>query len=315
MEGDHPRAVDLGGGAGFPHSLRLGPSPRYMPTTFPPTTRATISHDKGNPADAGERGHPRGHKTTVRVHKQHLFSPPKRWGLAAHNKSQGPQSVCNKAALQNGGHQDPEGHHLSQGLHGQNRPKRCILLCTGGRERQEIPQVRVEQENLRVHMPTIWACKCSLDLYKAAQASPNIPETTRNPLPYVSGQYAPVGQNSRGTEGDFRPLSETYQLTRLHHQLEKTTQEPTQRIEFLGFIIDSIKMTLSISRVKQNNLISECKKLLTDPLTTVRNLSHVIGLMMSMSLAVLPALYITGTYSFRKTRLWPATSHTSLRFI
>ena len=48
-------------------------------------------------------------------------------------------------------------------------------------------------------------------------------------------------------------------------------------------------MTLSISREKLNNLITECKRLLSNPVTTLRNLSHVIGLMTSVTLAVLPA--------------------------
>lgn len=57
---------------------------------------------------------------------------------------------------------------------------------------------------------------------------------------------------------------------------KKTVQEPTQTIEFLGFIINSIEMTLSVSLDKLNNLITECKRLLSNPLATLRNLSHVI---------------------------------------
>ena len=70
---------------------------------------------------------------------------------------------------------------------------------------------------------------------------------------------------------------------------KKTVQQPTQTIEFLGFIINSIDMTLSVSREKLNSLITECKRLLSNPLTTLKNLSHVIGLMTSVTLAVLPA--------------------------
>ena len=49
------------------------------------------------------------------------------------------------------------------------------------------------------------------------------------------------------------------------------------------------RLRLSVSREKLNNLITECKRRLSYPLTTLRNLSHVIGLITSVTLAVLPA--------------------------
>ena len=71
--------------------------------------------------------------------------------------------------------------------------------------------------------------------------------------------------------------------------VEKSVPGPTQSIEFLGFVIDSTKMSLSVTPAKIRKVKSECRKLLEQPTTTVRQVSRLIGLMTSMTLAIKPA--------------------------
>ena len=70
---------------------------------------------------------------------------------------------------------------------------------------------------------------------------------------------------------------------------EKSSAGPTQELEFLGFLIDSKQMTLSVTEEKLRSLISQCKRLLGAQQTTIRQLAHVIGLMTSMKPTILPA--------------------------
>ena len=84
---------------------------------------------------------------------------------------------------------------------------------------------------------------------------------------------------------------------------QKTVKEPTQKLEFLGFVINTIEMTLSITQGKQNNLMMECRRLISNPHTTLRNLAHVIGIMTSVSLAILPAPLHYRNLQFQKNNV------------
>ena len=70
---------------------------------------------------------------------------------------------------------------------------------------------------------------------------------------------------------------------------DKSVPGPTQELEFLGFIINSQRMTLSVTQEKVKSLISQCKALMDAPQITIRQLARMIGLMTSMTPAILPA--------------------------
>ena len=57
----------------------------------------------------------------------------------------------------------------------------------------------------------------------------------------------------------------------------KSILKPTQQIEILGFIIDSTKMTVTISKDKMTAITNKIKKLMAATFPTVRRLASVIG--------------------------------------
>ena len=207
--------MGLRSSTGISDPIQRKPTSWNTPSTISPAPEAAINPDKGN---AKMWGYPGGSKPTGRLYKQHVFSTQKRWGLATNNKCKSSQSVCGKVTFQDGRYSHPEGHHSLQRLHGQTGPKGCLLFCTGSRQRQE---VRVGEQTVRVNMPTIWPHKCTLDIHKAVQTSSNIFMTMGNPLSDVSRRQGPSKQLSRGSQGEFRPLSEADHFLGVHHQLEE----------------------------------------------------------------------------------------------
>ena len=206
---------------GISDPFQLKPTYWETPPTFPPATTTAINPDKENRGNASMWGYPGGSKPTGRFYEQRVSSAQKRRGLATNNKFKSPQSVCGKAAFQNGRHSDPEGHYSPQRLHGQTGLKGCLLFRASGRRRQEVSQVRVGRQSVRVHMPSIWPHKCTLDIHKAVQTSSSIFTTTGSPLSDVSGRQASSRQLSRGSQGAFQPLSEADHFLGIHHQLEE----------------------------------------------------------------------------------------------
>ena len=70
---------------------------------------------------------------------------------------------------------------------------------------------------------------------------------------------------------------------------KKCVWTPTERIEFLGFEVDSNTMLLYLPSKKLEKIRKECKSVRAQGHITVRRLGHLIGLLTSTIPAVLPA--------------------------
>ena len=62
---------------------------------------------------------------------------------------------------------------------------------------------------------------------------------------------------------------------------EKSVLIPTQELEFLGFLLNSISMTIRLPPLKAAHVKSVCDNLLLKTKVTIRELAHVIGLLVS----------------------------------
>ena len=70
---------------------------------------------------------------------------------------------------------------------------------------------------------------------------------------------------------------------------QKSLLIPSQQIEFLGYMVNSVSMSLSLPKDKLKKVQNHCQKHLDNPVTTVRELSKVLGLLSSSIQAVFPA--------------------------
>ena len=62
---------------------------------------------------------------------------------------------------------------------------------------------------------------------------------------------------------------------------DKSVFEPTQEIEFLGFIINSLNMSVTLSTAKAAKVQNACQDLLDSKHITIRDVTPVIGLLVS----------------------------------
>ena len=62
---------------------------------------------------------------------------------------------------------------------------------------------------------------------------------------------------------------------------EKSALIPSQTAQFLGFIIDSVHMTVSLTEEKKEFIKSECENLLVISLPTIRQVARVIGILVA----------------------------------
>ena len=70
---------------------------------------------------------------------------------------------------------------------------------------------------------------------------------------------------------------------------EKSILEPCQNLDYLGFVVDSLRLTLSLPPEKVAKIKKACQNLLKKDTVVVRDLAKLIGQMTASLLAVLPA--------------------------
>ena len=71
--------------------------------------------------------------------------------------------------------------------------------------------------------------------------------------------------------------------------LKKSCLDPSREMEYLGVLINSLQMTLFLPEIKVTKIIKMCQKLTKAHLVTLRELSSLIGTLVSTAPAILPA--------------------------
>lgn len=81
-------------------------------------------------------------------------------------------------------------------------------------------------------------------------------------------------------------LTELFTKLGFKVHVEKSVLEPTQELEFLGFLINSVKMTVSLPTKKVDNILDMCKEALNLQQMTIRQVLHIVGTLNAYSVAV-----------------------------
>ena len=95
-----------------------------------------------------------------------------------------------------------------------------------------------------------------------------------------------IGKTKPEAEGAYMKMKSLLKSLGFIVNTEKSLPIATQKIEFLGFTIDSARIDISLPVQK---IWSECRHLLRDKVTTVRKLARLVGMLVGTNLAVPPA--------------------------
>ena len=98
--------------------------------------------------------------------------------------------------------------------------------------------------------------------------------------PYIDDSYLQGEDYDRCLENIIDTVRLLYTLGFIVHP-EKSVLIPTQRLIFLGFILDSILMHIYMTPEKVNKVIDMCSKLLKNTSPTIREVSQVLGYLIS----------------------------------
>ena len=135
---------------------------------------------------------------------------------------------------------------VTWGQYVQDRAEGCIIFNLPVSEIQEVCQIPVERPSIQVLLQLLWAffsCSgfykaiksCYLSLEKAQCKNNNLPRRHATNSIFIRGLI----KGNRYTDNHTSTL-------RVYDQYQKSYQDPTSTLEFLGMIVDSGEMTLSL---------------------------------------------------------------------
>ena len=67
---------------------------------------------------------------------------------------------------------------------------------------------------------------------------------------------------------------------------KKSVTEPDQKIEFLGFILDSVKMQVSVGDNKASEVINKIRQFLDKNEVSIRDLASIVGTLVALNSGV-----------------------------
>lgn len=86
-----------------------------------------------------------------------------------------------------------------------------------------------------------------------------------------------MGRSARSVEETGFSVVNLFQQAGFQINEEKSSLLPTQSLTFLGYVIDTVKMTVSLPQEKGQQILKEIQNLLLQAHPKIRSVAHVIG--------------------------------------
>ena len=146
-------------------------------------------------------------------------------------------------------------------LASQGRSQGCFLYYPSTPIPQKIPSVHSSEPNLRIHLPPIRPHLSTLGLYQDPEAGCSPHSRAGDASDFLHRQHSHHGGDTGSPPRSDHGLIYLLQNLGFTINAKKTLLEPTQAIEFLGFMVDMIAMELSLPGEKMKKIRAEACKL------------------------------------------------------
>ena len=170
----------------------------------------------------------------------------------------------------------------------QNRPKRRLFLRTNKQKLKKISEISMGRKPIRVPLPLFWSWSSPTNIYKAPKNTNSYPQENNGEDHSVSRRHVIDVKDHKGVVSGKRDVDFSVTKLGLCNKSEKISAITSPKIEFLGLLIDSRAMTLSLPEEKVLEIQNRCTQLILNPQTLVIELTRLIGKLSFTAQAVLP---------------------------
>ena len=195
---------NFGNCVGLQNPISHGSNPGQGSSQSKNVYRSIYFIESRNRKHVAERCHSESATCFRRVFKQPVSGRQIRWRKEASDKPEKSKFVYTISAFRNGGPPSNERSLARGGLHVQDRSSRCIFYNTNKSKVQEIPQVQMGGNTVRVSLPLLWTRPSTSDIYKINESpyfSTAAPKHSPNNIP---GRHVDNGQVSTGIDLSLR---------------------------------------------------------------------------------------------------------------
>lgn len=263
---------------------------------------------EGSREDATERCYLSSGPSEGAVPEQTVSGAEERWDVQAGGKFKSSEQVHDKEPLQDGGFSHPEGCPTERRLDVINRPQGCLLFSPSSTAAPEVTPLRVEGQDIRVSVPTIRAEQCTQSFHKLLK--PILAWLRQRGVRMIVHLDDILVLGSSPEEGKAHVELTIEMLSQLGFVInrEKSQLEPTQKIQFLGFWIDSRSMTISLPVEKVEKIKQDARGMIQKRCVSLRELTCLLGRMSATSQAVLLAPLCYRQLQMLKNHVWSQTA-------
>ena len=158
----------------------------------------------------------------------------------------------------------------------QDRSSRCIFYNTDKSKVQEIPQLQMRRNPVRVSLSLLQTRPSTSDIYKINEGPYCLLRRLNIFLIIYLDDMLILARSVH--ELIFHRDTVIYLLPNLVFvlHLKRLVLEPSQKIEVLEMVLGSIKMEISLPQEKLVKLISQCKQVAGSKMITIIDLTKII---------------------------------------
>ena len=270
-------------------SLSTNPTPdKYAPSYISQSVRER-KHRAGHCSNVAKRGDSGGLSNERGVYQSNISGSEERRGEQTSDQPQEVEFPHSVSTLQNGGIAPPQTYNSGKGFYDQDRSQRCLLLGTHEPAASAFPEVHLGGHTVSVHLPPFWSSSYPSLLHKAVETSGGPVTQTWPEDDCLSRRYHCVQSDSGGNIAGQGLTLWLLQNLGFVINWKKSVLDPSHCMEYLGFVINSMEMNLSLPKEKMNQLIQSCRDRIREKTASVRTLAKIIGKLTSSMQAVLPA--------------------------
>ena len=152
-----------------------------------------------------------------------------------------------------------------------------LLYSTGAPRPSPLSPFPLSRYSVRVLLSTLWPVVSTESIYETSQTSSNTASLYGNSDRHLPGRHLTAPPRPGGAGRIFDKVLELLQNLGFTIKREKCSSAPTQSLVFLGGLLDSVEMSISLPTKKLDAIIKTAREILKDGAVTYKVLSSFLG--------------------------------------
>ena len=214
----------------------------------------------------------------TRILSSNVFGRKEKRGLSSSPGLKSTKYIYRNNPFQNGKSRHAKISHKPWRLHDKLRLDKRLSVCPNSSGISKIPSIYLAKQSLPIQSDALWTKCSSQGIHEAIKTGCSLASRPGNPSHHILRRHSGNGflcGISKTTQTNICLL----ESLGLMINYDKSMLIPTQKIQFLGLLVDSTQMLFILPETKTTSIRKACQQLVNKQRPTVREVSRVLGLL------------------------------------